>query len=216
MASSGTYALNPDIGDFISEAFERCGIDPATLGARHTKSARMSLNLLFSEWASLGSHLFAVDEQTQTVTDGIASYTAAAGTLVILDAVIRRDGIDTGLDRISREAYHAIPDKTAEGMPSQIYHDRKAGTYYLWQTPENSTDVLRYNRLRRIQDISTSAETADVPYQWFEALASGLAAKLALKFAPDRVTSLDGFASRSFLIAKREDRERADTGFSLA
>ena len=215
MAASGTYAYSPDIGEFLDESFERCNIDPAKLTMRHLRSARRSLNLLFADWANEDVLLFAVDEQTQTLTDGTASYTAATGTLVMLDCVIRRSSQDTPVTKITRDQYHLIPDKTTEGLPTQVWLDRKTGTYYLWQTPENSTDVLRYWRLRRLQDVTTGAETPDVPYRWFEALAAGLAAKLALKFAPNRLATLQTLADGALKRAKSGDRERGDTTMSI-
>lgn len=216
MASSGTYTYAPEIEEFVSEAFERCGIDPVVLVARHARSARRSLNLMFADWANRGVHLFAVDEQTQAATAALAYYTAASGTLAILEAFVRRSSQDTAVRKISREEYFGIPDKTVQGLPTQLYFDRKTGLYYLWHVPENSTDVVHYARLRRLQDVTTGAETPDVPYRWYEALAAGLAAKLALKFAPDRLATLTGLAEDAFKAAKREDRERADTEMGIS
>ena len=215
MATSGTYSWNPDIAEFSDEAWERCGIDPVTLVSKHIRSARMSLNLLFSGWAARGNHNYAVDEQTQTLTDSAPDYTAATGTLAILGGVIRRSGIDTPVRAISLEVYQQIPDKTIEGLPTVVFFDRKALTYYLWSEPENSTDVFRYWRLRRTQDVTAATETADVDYLWFEALASGLAAKLALKFAPTRVGKLEAAAEKAFVEAQLADRERTGTTFSM-
>lgn len=215
MASSGTYALNYEVAEVCDEAWERVGVDPATLTMRHSRSARRSLNLLFSRWATKGARLFAIDEQTQTLTDGTVSYTAATGTLAILEGVIRRSGVDTPVHHISREQYHLIPNKTNEGLPSQVYLDRRTGTYYLWNVPENSTDVFRYYRMRRLQDVTTAQETLDVPYHWFEAVASGLAENLSIKFAPDRYTGLKAMADERFYEAKQEDRERVDTSVTV-
>ena len=173
------------------------------------------MNLMFADWANEGVLLFAVDEQTQTLTDGTASYSVASGTLAMLEMVIRRSSVDTPVTKIGREQYHLIPNKTNEGLPSMLYLDRKAGTYYLWSTPENSTDVLRYWRLRRLQDVTAGSETPDVPYRWFEALASGLAARLALKFAPEKFALLEKLAAGALQRAKAEDRERTDTSFSM-
>lgn len=216
MTTSSTYTYDPAVEDIVSEAFERCGKDPATLTMRHARSARRSANLLFSYWATKGVHLFTVDEQTQTLTDGDPSYAPASGTLAILEAVIRRSSVDTPVTKISREQYHLIPNKTSEGLPSMLFYDRKGGQYYLWQTPENSTDVLRYWRLRRVQDVTTAQETFDVPYHWFEALASGLAEFLALKFAPDRYVLLKGIAAERLKDAMTEDRERVDTSIGVS
>lgn len=216
MTTSGTYSYAPDIADFVDEAFERCLIDPATLVARHLRSARTSLNLLFAFWATRGVRLFAVDQQTQTLTDGDADYTAASGTLALLECSVRRGTLDTPVSKIGREQYEGIPDKTSEGLPSMVYFDRRTGTYYLWNAPENSTDVFRYYRLRRLQDVTAAQETPDVPYFWYEALAAGLAFHLSRKFAPQLRASLEQDAEKAFLFAQQEDRERVDTRMSVS
>ena len=52
MAYSGTRAFNLDISEIIEEAFERCGLQVLT--GYDLKSAKRSLNLMFSEWANRG------------------------------------------------------------------------------------------------------------------------------------------------------------------
>jgi len=214
MTASATYAYAPEISEFGDEAFERCGIDPAVLTMRHARSMRRSINLLFSEWATKGDVGFLIDEQTQTVTQSLATYTAATGTLAMFDVTVRRSSVDTPVFQMNRDEYAGIPDKTSQGLPSRVFYDRAAGTYKLWNVPENSTDQIRYWRLRRAQDASAGSQTPDVPFYWFEALASGLAAKLAVKFAPGRVTLLDAKAAQAFVDAKYFDRERGDTTFT--
>lgn len=216
MPTSGTYNFAPDNVDFIDEAWERCGLDPAKLTGRHFTSAMMSMALLFAHWATKGVKLFQVDEQTQLLTLGDADYTPAVGTLVILEGVIRRASVDTPVARLTREQYHLIPDKTTRGLPNQVWLDRGANTYFLWQVPENSTDVFRYRRVRRIQDPGSGQNTPDIPVWWFEALAAGLAWKLALKFAPAKYQLLIVEAEGSLASAMFEDRERADTSFGMA
>ena len=76
--------------------------------------------------------------------------------------------------------------------------------------------MFRYWRLRKTQDVTAAAETMDVDYFWFEALASGLAAKLALKYAWERVAKLEAKAEVAFDNAKYADRERTGTTFDMA
>ena len=54
MALSGTVAFRPDVEEVVTEAYERCGIDPQTRTGDQAVSARRSLNLLFSEFANRG------------------------------------------------------------------------------------------------------------------------------------------------------------------
>lgn len=215
MSSSGTYSYAPNVAEFLDDAFERVNPD-LVLQNRHLVSARRSMNFMFGEWESKGVDLFAVEEQTQTLTQSLAHYTAAAGTLMILDGRIARGTLYTPVFAIDMEAYHAIPDKTEEGLPSQVWHNRATGLYYLFNTPENSTDVFRYFRLRQKQDILTSAETPDVARRWNEALAAGLAAKLAVKWAPQKADSLEVRADKAFAIARMGDREYTGTTFTMS
>lgn len=218
MATSGAFATNFSVAEWCDESFERIGLDPAELTVRHLRSARRSLNLMFSEWSARGVKLWAVDEKTQTVTDGDQTYDTAAGTITILEMVVRRSGVDTPVFPISRSEYALIPNKTNEGLPTQYYLDRARSlpTYTLWNTPENSTDVIHYWRVRRLQDVGDPSNTLDVTSVWFEPVASGLAAKLAVKFAPDRLKNLIVLAENSFAIAHREERERGDTQFTMS
>lgn len=215
MASSGTYAWSPDIQEFLDEAFERCGVSPKSLVQEHLTSARRSMNFLLADWATKDVHLWLVDEQTQTLTAGQETYTAPDGTVLIMDAVVRRSGIDTPVHHIDRTAYHNIPSKTQEGLPTNLFFDAKTGQYKLWNVPENSTDVLRFWRMRRAQDVTAGQETPDVPYKWFEALAAGTAHFLAKKYAPDRIGALETDAAKSFNSAKMADRQRTDTRFTM-
>lgn len=160
--------------------------------------------------------LFQVDEQTQTLTVSDLDYTPASGTIAILEGVIRRDGIDTPVHRITREQYHLIPDKDSEGLPTQVWYNRANNTYYLFQAPENSTDVFRYMRLRRIQDAGTGQQTPDLPVWWWEALASGLTAFLAEKFKPEVFAAKLALADMRLDAAVFEDRERGDTSFGMS
>lgn len=215
MTTSGTYAADYEVSEIVDEAFERCGVDPASLTDRHSKSARRSLQLLFSEWANRGIHLWAVDTQNQTVTDGDATYTVATGTVTILEMVVRRSGTDTQVSPMSRADYLLMPDKDTEGLANQYWLDRATGVYTLWPVPDNSTDVIYYTRLRQLQDVGNGSRTADVPFRWLEAMIAGLAAKLAMKFAPDRVSALSAFAEQQYKFAYQEDRERVDLRFTL-
>lgn len=213
MSTSGTYTFSPEVADFVAEAFERCGIDPASLTARHAKSARMSLGFMFSEWSNKGPHLWAVDQQSQFLTASDGDYDSPAGTVAILEMVVRRDGVDSPVEPMMRDEYLAIPDKTTTGMPTRFYFDRSRDTptILLWPLPENSTDTLYFYRMRTLQDVGSPSYTLDIPPRWQEAVASGLAAKLAVKYAPDRIGPLKGEAKSRFEEAKQEDRERSPT-----
>jgi hypothetical protein len=59
MATSGTTSFDLNIDDIIEEAFERTTLRGLRTG-QQLKSARRSLNILFSEWGNRGVHLWKV------------------------------------------------------------------------------------------------------------------------------------------------------------
>ena len=63
-------------------------------------------------------------------------------------------------------------------------------------------------------------QDADVPYRWSDAMCAGLAAKLSIKFAPERSEALIALAERSFQFASAEEGSHANlrikpTGMNL-
>ena len=72
MATSNTTTFDLTIDDIIEEAYERCGI--RTNSGYDIKSARRSLNLLFSEWGNRGIHLWKIRLKEQQLTAGTATY----------------------------------------------------------------------------------------------------------------------------------------------
>ena len=145
--------------------------------------------------------------------------------------VLRRGtpALDVNIFPMQRDEYLAIPAKTQQGMPSRYYFDRGittasspvvAGatgpTITLWSAPENSTDIMIYYRMRRLQDAGIATNTADAPYRFQEALCCGLSARLAVKFAPDREGALAAKYQLMMSQAKQEDRQRSPTTFRMA
>jgi hypothetical protein len=114
------------------------------------------------------------------------------------------------MDRISRDEYLAIPTKTTEARPTQFFLDRQiTPNLKIWPVPDNSTDVLVYDCLTRIDDADTMTNTMDMPFRFYPCLAAGLAYYIALKRAPERVQMLKAVYEEEFQRAMDEDRDRA-------
>ena len=73
--TSGSYVFdkNLSIDEIIEDAYERIGIQ-GTSGYQ-LKTARRSLNILFSEWGNRGLHFWEVKNQNVALVDGQAVYT---------------------------------------------------------------------------------------------------------------------------------------------
>lgn len=215
MTTSGQYDfVDSEQIDIITEAFERVGRNPSTLSSQDINSATRSLNYLFSDWANDGPNLWEVDLVSLPLIAGQQSYTLDEQTVCLLQVYTRTvsGGISTDLmiQPISRAEYSAIPRKAQEGeRPTQYYFQRTATpSLFLWPVPRDNTVTLYYYRMKIQQDAGAMVNTLDANNRWMEAIASGLAAKLATKFAPDRLQLLVPQYEAAYARAKAEDRER--------
>ena len=207
MATSGSRDFELDVADIIEEAYERCGLEVRT--GYDAKTARRSLNLMFAEWANRGLNLWTIQQATLTLTKGQAQETLTSDVIDLLEVVLRRDGTDFELSRISRGEYLTVPNKTTEARPSQYYFDRKiAPVINLWATPENSTDQIVYYYVRRIEDADTLTNTTDMPFRFYPCMVAGLAYYLSMKRALDRTQLLKTVYEEEFQRASDEDEDR--------
>ena len=213
MAVSGSTDFELDVSDYIEEAFERCGLQVRT--GYDLKTAKRSLNLMFADWANRGLNQWTIVQRTQALTTGTSSYTLAADVIDVLSMVVRRSDNDLAMSKISRDTYLNIPTKSTQSRPTQFFIDRQVTPVIkIWPTPENSTDVLHYDALTRIDDADTFVDTLDVPFRFYPCLAAGLAYYIAIKKAPDRVTMLKAMYDEEFFRAQSEDRDRASFSVS--
>ena len=207
MTTSSSRDFNLDVAEAIEEAYERCGLEMRT--GYDAKTARRSLNIMFSEWANRGLNLWTVEQNTQALTSGTASYTFNADHTDLLEVVIRRSGTDFSLSRMSRGDYLNLPNKDQSGRPSQYYFDRKiTPSVILWPTPDSSSDSLIYYYVRRIQDADTLPNTNDIPFRFLPCLVAGLAYYISMKKAPDRIQILKSVYEEEFQRASDEDEDR--------
>jgi len=208
MAVSGSTDFELDVSDYIEEAFERCGLEVRT--GYDLKTAKRSLNLMLAEWANRGLNQWTIAQRSQALTQGDGEYTIGTDVIDILSVVVRRDSTDYSLDRLSREEYLTIPTKTTQGRPSQFFLDRQISpNLKIWPIPENSTDVLYYDALTRMDDADTFTNTLEVPFRFYPCLAAGLAYYIAIKRSPQRAQLLKAVYEEEMERAIQEDRDRA-------
>lgn len=81
MAVSGSKNFEPNVAEYIEEAFERCGIEFRT--GYDAKTARRSLNLLFADWANRGLNRWTIKQVSQTVASGITDYPVGSITMSV-------------------------------------------------------------------------------------------------------------------------------------
>ena len=208
MTTSSSTDFELAVDDYIEEAFERCGLEIRT--GYDLKTAKRSLNLMLAEWANRGLNQWTIVQRTQALTADDSQYDLGADVIDVLSVVVRRSGTDFNMSRISRDAYLSIPTKTTTGRPTQFFLDRQiTPNLKIWPAPENSTDVIHYDALTRIQDADTMQNTLEVPFRFYPCLSAGLAYYISLKRAPDRIQLLKNIYEEEFDRAMAEDRDRS-------
>ena len=208
MALSGSTDFELDVSEYIEEAFERCGLEVRT--GYDLKTARRSLNLMLAEWANRGLNQWTIAQRTEAMVSGTGEYTLGADVIDILSVVVRRSGTDYALERVSRDSYLSIPTKSTTGRPSEFFLDRQVTPVLkLWPVPDNSTDVVYYDALTRMNDADAAVNTMEVPFRFYPCLAAGLAYYISIKRAPDRIQLLKAVYEEEFERAMSEDRDRA-------
>lgn len=212
MATSGSRDFEPDVAEYIEEAYERCGLELRT--SYDAVTARRSLNLLFADWANRGLNQWTVTNSTTTLSLGDEFLDLSASTIDVLDVILRRtensEVTDIQMSQIGRSEYWNIPNKDTKARPTQWFLDKQlTPRLYIWPASENATDQVLINRLVRIEDADASVNTVDTPFRFYPCLAAGLAYYIALKKAPDRVQMLKAFYEEEFARAADQDEDRA-------
>lgn len=222
MTTSGTTAFNLDLTEVVEEAFERCGAELRT--GYDLKTARRSLNLLFTDWANRGINLWTVEQGAITLIAGTATYDLPADTVDLLEHLIRTGAgvastqADLGITRISVSTYATIPNKLTQARPIQVYINRQAPVpnITVWPVPDaGTTYTFVYWRLRRIQDAGTGVNTMDVPFRFLPCMVAGLSYYLSMKLPGglDRMQMLKMQYDEAWDYASTEDREKAAVRF---
>jgi len=225
--TSGVTEYNPQIDDIIEEAYARTGV----LGTRtgyQLRSARRSLNILFSEWGNRGVHLWKIKLAKVPLVEGQAEYNFASDSTnfpedidQVLEAYYRNNSDatapqDIALTKIDRSQYSQTPNKLAKGTPSQYYVERKLNpSIFLYTTPSSSVSdsttpsnfQFCFYYLARIQDAGAYNFTSDVVNRFYPCMMSGLAYYLSMKVSPERTPELERIYESEMLRALDADNQ---------
>lgn len=215
MSTSGTYNYNPSLGEITIYSYNLIGVRGTALLQEHMEAARMAANMMLGRWSSEGVNLWAVDLQTITLVQGTSTYTVLDNTVAMLDAYVTTGTGTNAINRlilpISRTEYASYPNKTQQGFPTTYWFDRLlAPTVTLWPVPDGNEVSFSYYRVRQVQDSNlVNGQQVEIPYYFLEAFAYGLALRLAMMWAPDKVQLLKPLADESYDLAARQNVETA-------
>lgn len=219
MATSGTYNFALPNSDLVLECFDRIDLRGPALTSNHMISARRSLNLELQRWSNKGPNLPYIDLQVIPLVAGQATYTIPANTISVLDVYFQTPlsttpvtYTDRIMESISRTDYASYANKAQLGNPTVYWFDRlNVPTLTFYQTPQlGSPYQVSYYRMRQVQDANLgSGETPDINYRFNDALCAGVTARLAEKYAKERLQEKLTLAKMAWDEAAAEDHERA-------
>lgn len=113
MATSNSVVWTPSIDDIITDAYERCGVDPCDISSQYFVSAMFSINAVMAEFTNMQLNLWEVDPSILSLTSGVRSYQLPAGTVDVLEAYRR------SFDRV----LGGTPATSAGGTASYAFDD---------------------------------------------------------------------------------------------
>lgn len=111
MSTSGVYNWSPSIDDIVTDAYERCGIEPSDISAQHWVSALFSLNASMAEFTNMQLNLWEVDPSILALTEGVRTYQLPPGSVDVLEAYRR------SFDRV----FGGTPATSAGGTASYAF-----------------------------------------------------------------------------------------------
>ena len=217
MAVSSTQLWNMSIDEIVDEAQQRVTGELST--GYDARRAKRALNLLQQEFLVRGINLWKIEEQSIPLSIGVETYTLDTNVLDIpfIEQIIRDTALapnsDLVINRISRDEYIALPDKTVQGRPVQymFMRLRDAPTVTFWPVPNIDTYEFVYYAQTKFYDVDRMSYDMDVPIWWMPAVVSGLAWTMA-KGMPKEIDAarrmeLKADYDRDYEYAAAQDRD---------
>jgi hypothetical protein len=219
MTSTGTYAFNPSAGDIVLNAYSMIQIRRTEMTTQHLQDAYMASNLLMVDITNRNPLRWGLETQTVPLVLNTQTYTLSNRTIAIpvayITTTVGSQTIDRVIGPISASEYAAVPNKAQSAPPTSFFFSLlTTPTITLWPVPDASTislgGTLNLQTLRQVQDVDlTAGTTLDSPYRFLDAITTGLAARLADMYRPERAQWLQGRFEQKMTLALGRDQEQA-------
>lgn len=120
---------------------------------------------------------------------------------------------DRTLTSFSYTEWMQLPSKMIPGIPSAYFFNNQIKpSITLWPVPSQQQQNQTYTNLLMtgyfyMQDVKALFQEFDIPQRFYDALVYGIAARLAVKFAPGKEQLLIPMAKEAFQLAASKDGE---------
>ena len=229
--STYTYSIN--LNQLIFASFRLLGVFNDDLPPPQTDitNATQTLNLMIKQWMSDGYPLWCVQDMVIPITANTQSYTIGpTGTFIgnrplrVVDARLNyvATGLDVPLQKLSRQEYNMLGNKTLPGVINSYYYDPQLTNGVLYTYLESDTATMPGNNIiltvqRPIDDMINPSDNFDFPIESLNALKWGLADEMLSDYdvppvKADRVTAKAMMYKEKILDWSQED---ASTFFTV-
>ena len=127
----------------------------------------------------------ALDDST-AIDNHVYSYTVRSPRpLTIMEARLHNSSDnETTLIIVGKNDYNALPNKTTEGTPNQIFYDKQltSGVLNVWPEPNNVKEYLKFTAKLPIQYMNNATDDFEVAEEWFMPIAWNLAVYISPKY----------------------------------
>lgn len=196
MATTGTYTYLATAGTIVTEALRKIGVveEGTSASTAQIEDAMPALEMYLKALGNKGLQVWKVQKSSITLVASTNAYTYDVNFRYtqITDIQLRdSDGNDTPMIELSRDEYSRLNDKDLEGQPTQYWWDKAPlpgdDRVYVWPAPDSAnagnSEALIVTGILPIEDADDSTPDGtydiDLPSEWYEAVAFGLAVRLA-------------------------------------
>lgn len=219
MASSGTYAYAPSIGELVINAFGRIGIRRTELTTQHLSDALTESNLLQVDFGNRIPNWWLAETYDISLLSGTPTYTLPSRLMapVVVWLTVTPNG-GTSFDRVlgawSTYEYEAQTNKLTQGQPTTYWFSRTINPEVtLWPVPDdNATYTLHMRMMSQPQDaVITNGVQPDMPYRFLDAYTAALAYRLSVIYAQPMEDRRLADSERAWARAANNDTELVST-----
>lgn len=205
-----TYNFFPSLGECTLNALSRLQIRGPMVLAEHLHQAWMEANLMQVEWSNKGPNLWTVGQNVYQTTPGLATYPLPSTLIMLLNVTIGwgNPEQEITITPMTRQEYTMQPVKTKQGRPTSWWFDRTISpSITLWPTPDQVYNLHVWGYGQQFDASQRGAAQLQVPYRWLDSACAGLAARLAVHYAPALEAQRKAQADEAYRIAATQDTE---------
>lgn len=224
MVATGTYGFNPSAGDITLNAFAMCSVKRTALTTEHLENAAFQAQLLGVDFTNRNPNRWQMTELAIPLVAAQAVYTLPPETVAVSAVWIDQQPsigaltISRILGPLSAVEYASIASKQQPGTPNSYFFSLLTPnpTLTLWLVPVGvPVYTMRVQTFKQQQDTRLpGGATVDTPYRFLDALAFGLASRLALIYNPAIAKDLKAEYLDAFRLAAGLDQERVSLKMS--